>query len=1063
VRRPNRVFLLCAPALASALVCFGSDALAQANATIQGKIIDASTQKPLPDVLVTATSPAMQGEEIAVTDPAGNYRITGLPAGESYVQRADAGAYKPYASKPFTLRAGASAFVQIQMLPEGITVEVPIVATPPIIDLTTGVKTSISSDFTRRVPTNPPTGKGGATRSFEGLATVAPGTFVDAYGVSVNGTTSPENGFLINGVSANDAAFGILGTPLSSEFVREVNVITAGYLPEYGRSIGGVMDVVTKSGSNEFHGSVFSAITPGALEGKRARIPREGTTIQTDPSLATIQDIGFELGGPILKDKLWFFVGGSLALQKTRLVRSLNKLRFVENPDGTPVLDADGTPMPIRDEATGFQLSERLPGTENTYYATDRTYQYIGKLTWKPHPNHDVNLSVFGVPQSSGGNGDYSYNLRTGGAPPNLLGPYSAYGGLTKQFTNNVVLQTNSSFADKKYLLDTTLGWVHGSFVQAAGDGSTVNDLRTAGTMASIPLVAWRKSTGGRYPITRFEDLPPQAREACAPGGDASIASIYCPVVNYFSGGPGLLRLATQDRVQGRAIFTAFTRLLGQHTVKAGVDFELLGYESQRAQSGGNSLRESSSGALLVDARRFGFLTGPDDPVFLDSFTTNSRSLTAGGFVQDSWNILDRVVLNLGVRYDTQVVTGNDGNVGLTMPNQWSPRVGVIWDPTSLGKAKIYGNYARFYQAITLNLVDRSFPGELNILSARPAAICDPRDPAQVRGVCDDKQNLLTLNDVYDPTQKYGVTGSDRVPVDPNIQPQASDQFVVGGEYELFAGARVGGAYTHQSLVRAVEDMSRDEAQTYFIGNPGYGIAKDFPKAVRDYDSVMVLFEKQFSEGWLAQASYTASYLRGNIAGLFRPETQQLDPNINSDFDLISLLPNRNGPLPGDRTHSIKLFGAKEFVFRGVSLSIGGSYTGRSGTPINVLGSHPQYLSGEVFILPRGAGGRTSWVHSIDTNVTAGLALGKGQTVTFGVDIFNLFNFQAATSVDSNYTFADVRPIEGGSMDDLASGKGKLVYWQGGDFDDADKNPNFGKPNAYQTPRQFRFNARVTF
>ena len=1050
-----------------AIVCFGSEALAQANATVSGKVIDAATNQPVPDVVVTATSPALQGEELAVTDKGGNYRLPNLPPGDAYVIRADGGnRYRPYASKPFTLRAGGAALVSVHILPEVVDdgVEILVEATAPVIDYTTGVKTSVGPEFTRRVPTNPPTGKGGATRSFEGLATIAPGTFTDTYGVSVNGTTSPENGFVIDGLSANDAAFGILGTPLSSEFVREVNVITAGYLPEYGRSIGGVMDVVTKSGSNEFHGSFFSAMTPGALEGRRNVLPRQGSTIQTNPSLATIQDIGFELGGPILRDRLWFFTGMSLAIQKTRLDRSLNKLLYVENADGTPVLDGMGNPTPILDPKTGFQQSAPLPGTESTRFATNRTYQYIGKLTWKANQDHTVSLSVFGVPQNSGGNGDYPFNLQTGGAPPNLTGPYSVYGGINESFTNNVVLKTASSFADKKFLLDTTIGWVYGSLVQSAADGSGVSDIGSPNTIAGVPIVTWRRSSGGRYPITEFENLPAAARDMCAPGGSQEIASLYCPVVNYFTGGPGLLRKATQSRIQGRAILTAIGNLAGQHILKAGVDFEALDYTSARGVSGGNAFYETSDGGYFLDARRFGFLEGPDRAVFLNSFSTTSRSYTVGGFIQDSWNILDRVTLNLGVRYDAQVVTGNDGRIGMTLPNQWSPRAGVIWDPTQKGRAKVFGNFARFYQAITLNLVDRSFPGELQVYSLRGSDVCNPRDPAQVRGSCDAPENLVTINGNSDPSRKFGATGSDRVPVDPDIKPQSSDQLVLGGEYELFTGARLGGAYTHQTLNYAVEDMSRDEANTYFIGNPGHGIAKDFPEAVRDYDSFMVFFEKAFANRWLAQASYTASYLRGNLAGLFRPETQQLDPNINSDFDLISLLPNREGPLPGDRTHSLKVFGAKEFLLPGnITVSVGGSYTARSGTPINVLGSHPQYLAGEVFILPRGEGGRTPWVHSIDTNVTAGLELGKGQSVTFGVDIFNLFNFQAVTGVDSNYTFADVRPIDGGTTSDLPEAQGKLVYWDGSPFKDVDKNPNFGNPNAYQLPRQVRFNARVTF
>jgi hypothetical protein len=77
---------------------------------------------------------------------------------------------------------------------------------------------------------------------------------------------------------------------------------------------------------------------------------------------------------------------------------------------------------------------------------------------------------------------------------------------------------------------------------------------------------------------------------------------------------------------------------------------------------------------------------------------------------------------------------------------------------------------------------------------------------------------------------------------------------------------------------------------------------------------VTVSFVKNFSDLWLAQASYTWTQLRGNYDGLYRPETNQLDPNLNSTFDLKSLLLNNDGPLSADITHNIKLYLAKEFV-----------------------------------------------------------------------------------------------------------------------------------------------------
>jgi hypothetical protein len=198
--------------------------------------------------------------------------------------------------------------------------------------------------------------------------------------------------------------------------------------------------------------------------------------------------------------------------------------------------------------------------------------------------------------------------------------------------------------------------------------------------------------------------------------------------------------------------------------------------------------------------------------------------------------------------------------------------------------------------------------------------------------------------------------------------------------------------------------------------------------------------------------------------------TNQLDPNILSDFDLISLLPNRLGLLPFDRTHSVKLFGAKEINFtNALSASIGMSYRGNSGTPINYYGAHPDYGQDEAFVLQRGAGGRTPWVNTIDSNIGVNYRIGKDQVVSVTLDVFNLFNFQTATRVDESYTFEPIYPLEGGTPADLP---GKVVINTGDrDADREDPiflsedqvNPNFKQPNQYQSPRQFRFGIRYTF
>jgi hypothetical protein len=112
-----------------------------------------------------------------------------------------------------------------------------------------------------------------------------------------------------------------------------------------------------------------------------------------------------------------------------------------------------------------------------------------------------------------------------------------------------------------------------------------------------------------------------------------------------------------------------------------------------------------------------------------------------------------------------------------------------------------------------------------------------------------------------------------------------------------------------------------------------------------------------------------------------------------------------------------------------------------------------------VNILPRGAGERLPWVHSIDARVGAGLKLAKDSTLLLTLDVFNLFNFQAETARDQRYTQDSVLPIVDGTTDDL----GQLQNADGTPFNPNDKNPNFGKPISYQPPRSIRLGAKVTF
>jgi outer membrane receptor protein involved in Fe transport len=1087
------------PAIGSAAVAsllVTAPAYAQGTSVLTGTVVDTATKKPLGDVVVTVTSPDLQGEQTVVTDKSGSYRIPSLPVG-TYTLRLEGDGYKPFSRGGIKLSVNSTIRVNAELLPEGIKAEeVVVVGKAPTVDVgssSTGV--TLNQDFVSRIALNPPGGKAAASRSFESLAGVAPGAQADTYGVSIAGTTSPENAFQIDGVAVNDPAFGILGTPLSVEFVKEVGVITGGYMPEYGKAMGGIFDVVTKTGSNEFHGSVFFNITPGSLEGHREQVKSAASTITTNPSLGNLRDFGADIGGPILKDKLWFYAGVQFAFTRQRLERTLSEFLYQNDPDPTHMggkvqqVDADGFPV-TRPITCPASLDKCPAGLQRSpiSYADETAIQYIGKLTYLINADHNLTLSVYGTPTRSGGNGYWPFDNTGTPAIGNIVGSYNSIGGRYVSDANDVSLKYSGAFNNKRQLLDITFGWHHQHQATLAADGSGPDDTLDKTKLASQPAVSYRRNQNPDY--HSLGDFEPGSVPAgfCKPvqvWDDASgglVDKTPCPVTAYRRGGPGFIDDINMDSYQGKAVFTNLLQAAGHHVIKAGVDFGYNVFKHTKAYSGTDFYRENVTGTRYDDFRQYGFMQGPDDVVILPKYTAKTTSISVGAFVQDSWQILDKVTLNFGVRYDSQVIYGADGSVGLALPNQWSPRVGVIYDFTQQGRSKLFASFARYYEGVPLDMADRSFPSEPQANSRHRAASdahperCDPTRPADLdpmTGACrsdDFRVPNPVLNSPANPNQLWTRTGGSKEAVDPDISPQSSDEFQIGGEYEVFSDARIGLSYTHRYLNKAMEDMSRDEANTYFIGNPGYGIAKDFPKATRNYDALNVYFTKTYSNTWLVQASYTLSRLYGNYAGLFRPETGQLDPNINSDFDLRSLLPNRTGALPGDRTHQIKIYGAKDFLLPGgQDILLGLTFRTRSGAPLNALGSHPLYGADEVYIVPRGQGGslnkdfsitqaRGDWLHTVDLKVGYSVRLNKDAGLSVSMDIFNLFGFQGVAGRDQSYTTSDVQPCTSGKVPAC------IKNADGTTFDPkTNVNPNYGKPTAYQDPRQFRFGAKVTF
>lgn len=997
-----------------------------------GSVVDAESHRELRDVTVTASSPSLQSEQSVSTDDSGNYRLSQLPVG-TYALRFESPAHRPYVRRGIELLAGQTLRLNVELLPEtGTAEEIVVRGSSPLIDVgSTQTGLVVPAQFAEHVPLQLSTQ--GAVRDVTGLALVAPQTQQDLYGIAISGAGSPENQVLLDGLSINDTGYGVSGTRFSVEFAQQLDVITGGYLPEYGRSTGGVLAVVSRSGGNEFHGSVFMTFTPGFLAQSGRAVVANNSIFGSRTSLHNSGDFGFTLGGYIVQDKLWFFVGFNPSFERNSLERTVSVFDVGSNGETIPT-------------AGGFQRTD-VPAATRRYFQDTSTYPFFGKLTYLVSPDHRFSVQASGVPSvahvpfARGVNGTFD--------TLGLHRPHASY---------DVVGQLNSSFARKTVLLDLVVGWHHQQDDDLPIDGSWIGS-----GVGSVSNVVW----GTRQTVANFADREPAYVPELATICSQPDGAARCAVTRYATGGPDFVTRLGEDRIQAKAILTGLVEWLGHHVLKVGLDIDFSRFDRSPGIAGGASYQADGipDGATFTSLQG-GYLGGADAPVFFPTgpIEAATSSLTLGGFVQDSWSVLDRFTLNLGVRYDTQTVYGGDGKVALVLGDQWSPRIGVIWDPTQQGRAKLFASYAWYYEQNPLRMADFGFSGR-SLVQAVFFGCRDPSLPSN--GRCDSQPGTSLLPGGAGPNKNWTAYSLDEL-VDPATAAQRADEVVVGGEYELLPRTRLALSYTHRSLARVVEDFSLN-GSTFSLGNPGQGIGAALEEPVRNYDAVSVSLARVFDGRWLARASYTYSVLTGNFPGLFNverssSEVTDLGPNVSESYDYPPLRVNRSGPLPSDFRHQIKIHAAYRLqVSASLGLSLGAVYNGRSGAPISVLSGFDGYGANSLFILPRGIAGRLPWVHQLDLHATFDVSFGRATVLSLGADCFNVLGSQQVVSVDQSYVFPrflEVVPIPNGKMADLP---GKARFPDGTPLPPDNVNTNFGHATQYQTPRTVRLLARVSF
>src|SRR5262249_5424384 len=194
---------------------------------------------------------------------------------------------------------------------------------------------------------------------------------------------------------------------------------------------------------------------------------------------------------------------------------------------------------------------------------------------------------------------------------------------------------------------------------------------------------------------------------------------------------------------------------------------------------------------------------------------------------------------------------------------------------------------------------------------------------------------------------------------------------------------------------------------------------RESDKPKRDYNAFQVTAAKRFSRNFMVQGSYTYSVLKGNYPGLFQPDTTQLDPNLTSQYDLFELLGNRQGLLPADSTHQVKVDGYYTFdLQKSGRITTGVRLRAQSRRPVQALRQHPPSGRLESFLLPRGTSGRPDFQTQADLHLAYARKLGDVDLEVY-FELFNVLNTQTQTAVDNEFTLDFVHPIIGGDQNDL--------------------------------------------
>jgi hypothetical protein len=1062
----------------------------------------------VPNAAVTATN--NQRTFTATTNDEGNYEFQQLPPG-NYVITATGTGFGTTKRSDVPVELGRTLQVNIDLSVATSSAIVNVTGNEdPLVDVTsTKTATNITQQRIELMP---------KTLRFDSVVAAAPGTRNEgkAGGYQIDGASGSENTWVIDGMEVTRIFDGQLGNTknIPLDFVKEVQVKSAGYEAEFGGATGGVINAVTRSGSNDFHGEArfetnidrFAGNDRLARRFNRLRIaaPLAPTAAQTaagvQPRSWDAEYFGnndgrdqfqliaptFNLGGPILKNKLWFY--GSYAPQFEKTTRNL-RLISITAPGAT----VNGVITP-----TGFitQLNKRPIN-----YRTKYDY-LMGRVDFTPV--EQLTFNVTGITSPTKINGPTSalafettaaatfnetrYDLKGGMAPSNQVS-----GQATWLPTSNLVLSTRIG---RSYLNDKA-----NNYDVPNAPLYTISDPCTAAVAGAGTCPADATANGSPNAFT------------------SNSATIY--------------NITTRKTWNLDATWTK--AILGQqHSIKGGYQGNWLA---------NNILAGSAAGTFVIHYGTQSPSTGPGGVRrgvygYYQSNTSgqkgNVKSRNQGLFIQDAWQIHPRVTLNLGIRTENEYIPtfplDPSGHPGLDLSQvvvdkvkaisfgwgqKLAPRIGGAWDVMGDGKLKIYASWSVFFDTMKYNLSRGSFGGEVFVQTERALDTLDFRSLS----LTNSPGALIVQRDLRVPALSITVdpvTGTKFHPVDPNIKPMREHEYTVGADWAFGRDQVFSARYTTKNLDMATDDigyvfLATDGVtvnETYMIGNPGSGTAvSDFVsmglpgthKAIRNYRGLELRYDKRFSNNWYTGLSYLRSRLFGNYSGLTSSdETGRAAPNASRYFDMPWITYNgkggfSDGLLPTDRPNTFKAFGAYRFNYgffgKKMETEVGGTQLIYQGTPITsfvnveIVGNEGLDNFVPVFLNGRGDLGRTEVFTQTDMLVNHKVRLTENVALRFTFNVLNLFDEKNVTDRSGSIVRTSSSTVSAGNeyngpvsfavysapvFRDALNGFIKnpgdvLAHLNPGLSSPGIKNTFYNQPSAFQGPRAARFSVGVQF